>query len=442
MYKRLFAFLLSMVITLSFMPAMAFAEDGDDPGMWNGYKWGGYELSAGGTWDAEIMDPRDYYSFEFIPLTTGWYNFKSTGSFDTYGRILDATGDVIYESDFGGDDENFSIDFHAEEESTYYLQACMYDYATVGSFTVELSKTSNPDDDDEDDPGRFGGYKWGDYEINAGDTEEVDIIDPRDYYSYEFNPTVTGWYIFKANGGYDTVGRVLDFFEEDVLAEDDDSGTNGNFYIRFYGEAGETYYLQACMYEYDAAGTFTVNLSRDRINLSGAYVSNIKTKTYTGKAITQAPIVKMNGVTLRNGTDYTLSYMNNVKPGTTAYVTITGKGNYTGGKSYRFTINPLVPSLNLTKVVKGSKSFTAKWLAARAAIQGQFTGYQIQYSTKKSFTGSTTRMKSTTVKRASKVVIRKLKKKKTYYVRIRRYLVWNGQTLYSAWSPAKKVKTK
>ena len=46
MYKRLFAFLLSMVITLSFMPAMAFAEDGDDPGMWNGYKWGGYELSA------------------------------------------------------------------------------------------------------------------------------------------------------------------------------------------------------------------------------------------------------------------------------------------------------------------------------------------------------------------------------------------------------------
>jgi hypothetical protein len=51
-------------------------------------------------------------------------------------------------------------------------------------------------------------------------------------------------------------------------------------------------------------------------------------------------------------------------------------------------------------------------------------------------------MKSTTVKRASKVVIRKLKKKKTYYVRIRRYLVWNGQTLYSAWSPAKKVKTK
>jgi len=61
-------------------------------------------------------------------------------------------------------------------------------------------------------------------------------------------------------------------------------------------------------------------------------------KTYTGKALTSAPTVKLGDVTLTSGTDYTVSYKNNVNAGK-ATVTVTGKGNYTGSASGTFTIN-------------------------------------------------------------------------------------------------------
>ena len=66
-------------------------------------------------------------------------------------------------------------------------------------------------------------------------------------------------------------------------------------------------------------------------------VSGIVNKTYTGAAQTQSPTVKSGTTALKAGTDYTLSYKNNVNAGT-ATVTITGRGNYTGSTSRTFTI--------------------------------------------------------------------------------------------------------
>lgn len=58
---------------------------------------------------------------------------------------------------------------------------------------------------------------------------------------------------------------------------------------------------------------------------------------YTGSAIAPVPTVKIGNTTLASGTDYTVSYKNNTNVGT-ATVTITGKGNYSGGKSITFKI--------------------------------------------------------------------------------------------------------
>ena len=73
-------------------------------------------------------------------------------------------------------------------------------------------------------------------------------------------------------------------------------------------------------------------------NISGATVSGVSNKTYTGSAITQSITVSYGGKTLTAGTDYTVSYGNNVNAGT-ATITITGKGSYTGTKTVNFTIN-------------------------------------------------------------------------------------------------------
>lgn len=97
--------------------------------------------------------------------------------------------------------------------------------------------------------------------------------------------------------------------------------------------------------------------------------------------------------------------------------------------------------VTLTKVSKGKKSFTAKWKKASKKQQKKFSGYQIQYSVTSDFSHKV-KTKSTTKKNASRVVIRKLKKKTTYYVRIRRFKKSGGKKIYSDWSNVKRVKTK
>lgn len=73
--------------------------------------------------------------------------------------------------------------------------------------------------------------------------------------------------------------------------------------------------------------------------VTGCTVSGLTTKTYTGKAQTQSITVKYGRKTLKNGTDYTISYQNNINAGT-AYVVIKGKGSYSGTVKKSFKIQP------------------------------------------------------------------------------------------------------
>ena len=65
------------------------------------------------------------------------------------------------------------------------------------------------------------------------------------------------------------------------------------------------------------------------------------------------------------------------------------------------------------------------------------SGYQIQYAPNKKFK----KAKRKTVKSTS-VTIKKLKKKKTYFVRVRAYKLVDGKKVYGKWSAVKKVKIK
>lgn len=108
-----------------------------------------------------------------------------------------------------------------------------------------------------------------------------------------------------------------------------------------------------------------------------------------------------------------------------------------GGENVTITLASMeCPTVTkITGLKSGKKSLYISWKKRR-----NITGYQIQYSTKKSFRdGKTVTMQksSTTGKK-----ITGLKEKTTYYVRIRTYQTVNGQKYYSEWSGAKKVKTK
>lgn len=74
-------------------------------------------------------------------------------------------------------------------------------------------------------------------------------------------------------------------------------------------------------------------------NISKTKISSLKTRAFTGKALTQALTITYGSKKLVNGKDYTLTWKKNTNIGT-ASVTIKGKGNYNGSvtKTFRITV--------------------------------------------------------------------------------------------------------
>lgn len=81
---------------------------------------------------------------------------------------------------------------------------------------------------------------------------------------------------------------------------------------------------------------------------------------------------------------------------------------------------------------KAKNSIEAKWKKLTGV-----KGYQICYSTSKNWKGKKQKLVS-----KNKVVIKKLKKKKTYYFRVRAYRLEGAKKVYGAWSKIRKIKIR
>lgn len=174
------------------------------------------------------------------------------------------------------------------------------------------------------------------------------------------------------------------------------------------------------------------------VSLAKAKVTTAKSSyTYTGKALKPAVTVKLDGKTLKAGTDYTVSYKSNTKVGK-ATITVTGKGMYKSSVTKTFKIVP--KKTGVAKLTAAKKGATVTWKAQKA----QADGYQVKFATNKNMTSAKTKLvkgaKTTSVKLTG------LKSGKTYYVQLRTYknVKVDGKTVkyYSAWSAAKSVRVK
>lgn len=121
------------------------------------------------------------------------------------------------------------------------------------------------------------------------------------------------------------------------------------------------------------------------------------------------------------------------------YLALTKVDSSKGGGSYKFSIDyaaekPSKPTISSVKN-SSSKKMTVKW----KKVSG-ITGYELQYSTDKNFKSGVT--KKTIASSKTSVSYSKLKKGKTYYVRMRTYVTVNGTKTYSDWSAKKSVKIK
>lgn len=160
------------------------------------------------------------------------------------------------------------------------------------------------------------------------------------------------------------------------------------------------------------------------------YVSKPSNATYTGKNIKKGLSVKAGKTGLKLNRDYTISYTGNKNCGK-AKMVVRGKGNYTGTYVRYFKIKP--KKARLQKLKSGKKKMTV-YISKSA---GKVSGYQIRYSRYKNFKKS----KYKTTKRTA-YTLKKLSRKKLYYVKVRAYKIIDGRKYYGSYSSYKKIKIK
>ena len=189
--------------------------------------------------------------------------------------------------------------------------------------------------------------------------------------------------------------------------------------------AGEASLTVSGMGNYTGTKEVTFMIQRAYIDS----VNGLTTGVYSGRRVTQTPVVKSNGRTLSPGSDYSLSYKNNIKVGK-ASVTVTGTGNYRGKMTGTFTIRPLGTSVTGTD--ETLKAFTAKWKKQRFEADG----YQIRWSSDRYFNSSvrTKKIHDTSV---ASLTSRKPAGAEKVYIGVRTFKKADGRTYYSTWSRTK-----
>lgn len=171
-------------------------------------------------------------------------------------------------------------------------------------------------------------------------------------------------------------------------------------------------------------------------DLSKAVVTGVVDKVYTGSALTQSKmVIKVDGKTLKVGTDCKVTYTNNKAVGkaTIKITPVKADSLYKGSKSVTFNIAPKAPTgLTVSTPKKGTLKVVWK------VVSGS-TAYRVQYSTKSNFSGA----KTVTVS-GEKTLNKTISSLKagTYYVRISSVKKVSGTSYYSAWTAAKKIAIK
>lgn len=156
---------------------------------------------------------------------------------------------------------------------------------------------------------------------------------------------------------------------------------------------------------------------------------------YTGKAVVPTPIVTdESGKTLKQGVDYTVSYIGNRVEIGQYTVKITFKNKFSGNATAKFNVVPRKTAIK--KLEAESGGFFAEW-----NVQTNISGYILEYATSSFFEQGN--VKSIKIK-DPEAIKRFLKAFDggTYYVRIKTFFNFKGDELYSAWSKTVKIKLK
>ncbi len=212
----------------------------------------------------------------------------------------------------------------------------------------------------DENNGKTGSYEADDcqYRINYENALSFNGQNCNDSNIQSATKKTADGYIVEAKINFNTVkGAENNLIGVDFQINDADASGKRVSTINWYDASGMGYAQPAVFGTAKlAAGT----ASTSKTDISAANVTGIQSYSYTGKEIKPALTVEASGKKLAEGTDYTLSYKDNINSGN-ATVTITGCGDYTGEISKQFEIKKAKQKITVKKSsykkTTGSKSF-------------------------------------------------------------------------------------
>lgn len=215
---------------------------------------------------------------------------------------------------------------------------------------------------------------------------------------------------------------------------------SGNYTTEEYLAAG-TYYIRIQQYEGGDDSPYTIKCSAVQ------YITGINLRGPVAVITRGKSMNLLASITPADASQKTLQWSSNDRgvAAVSGNGTVTGKGiGYTtisassidgSNKSQSTTVvvKPTKIAMKSVKLIKGDKrKITIKVKGQKGA------SYQYQYATNKKFKKS----KSIRSEYSSTTTMRRLAKKKKYYVRVRGYVTYDGKNYYGAWSKVKTIRTK
>ena len=196
--------------------------------------------------------------YQLDVMDTAFYDLYSAGSDDTYGILFDSNWNVMSKNDDSGEGHNFSINSFLIAGETYYLLVRGFSNGWYTLTTDVYLKHSSLS------------------ELNVDMCHGV-LFDYPGWNVYNsFTPTETGTYAFYSTGSEDTYGYLLDG-NGNIIAQNDDSGYNLNFCIKYDLQANTTYTLRSRLYSSAATTSNTVELwVKKYIPVTEANISSIE----------------------------------------------------------------------------------------------------------------------------------------------------------------------
>ena len=214
---------------------------------------------------------------------------------------------------------------------------------------------------------------------------------------------------------------------------------SGNYTTEQYLAAG-TYYIQIHGYA-DEGSPYTIKCNAVQ------YITGINLRGPVAVITRGKSMNLLASITPSDASQKTLQWSSNDRgvAAVSGNGTVTGKGiGYTtisassidGSNKSQSTTVVVKPAKIAMKSVKLTKRDKRK---ITIKVKGQKgASYQYQYATSKKFKKS----KSIRSEYSSTTTMRRLAKKKKYYVRVRGYVTYDGKNYYGAWSKVKTIRTK